>query len=112
MDRVTVIPVQYARPDPRSAASIMNILATGTYNLDIIGDGITDEMELPLAALRTPAPFVEGQQPIGIYAIRQPPNTEYTFANGVLHLKFGIPPSASKLIIEAIFGKDTGMGSG
>ncbi len=85
----------------------MNIVAIGTYNLDIIGNGQTDEMDVPFAALRTPAPFAEGMQPIGIAAIKQPPNTTHTFKDGVLNIKFAIPPSASKLIIEAIFGKQS-----
>lgn len=83
-----------------------NILAVGTFNLDIIGDGHTDEMEIPFIALRTPEPFNEGMLPVAILNIKQPPNTTHTFENGVLKIKFGIPPSASKLVIEALYGKN------
>lgn len=83
-----------------------HILAVGTFTFDIAGDGTVDEMEIPFAALRTPAPFNEGMLPVGILSIKQPPNTTHTFENGVLKIKFAIPPSSSKVIIEALYGKN------
>ena len=63
-----------------------------------------DTMDIPLQALHTPDPVVDGQMPIEAMNFK-PPGTTGIIEGNILHLHFDVPPSAAKVTFDALFGK-------
>lgn len=85
--------------------------AIGTYEFNVVGDGRSDEFAFTLRALRTPEPFIQGVMPTGILEARvgnSPGGVTATLEGDIIRLKFDIPPSSSKVTVDALFGSAYG----
>jgi hypothetical protein len=77
----------------------------GTYVFTVFGDGRSEEYSIQLRGLQTPHPLIPGLLPTGIAEVK-PPGITATLEADILHLKFDIPPSTSKVSVDALFGTD------
>jgi len=78
----------------------------GTYLFTVFGDGRDDEYSFSLKGLKTPDPIADGLLPTGIADARvgnSPGGCTATLDADIVTIKFDIPPSSSKVTIDALF---------
>jgi hypothetical protein len=79
--------------------------------LEVFGDGIADEMDIRLSALKAPDPVVDTQLPTGVKEVRvkgqgnQSTVLESQLNGDILHIKFQAPPSSATITVELLYGK-------
>ena len=88
----------------------MAIRVLATYEFTVVGDGQTKKVDIPLAAMQSPVPFVDGQLPAEIGVVRVDDVVGLctaTWSGGKLTLDFDDPPNPTGNVVEvdALFGE-------
>jgi hypothetical protein len=84
----------------------------GTHTIDILGDGRTTVIKFNVKSMRTPSPMAEGTLPTGIGECKMTGATGATVtgvldkSTGMVTLTFSIPPSAGKITMDFLYGRD------
>ena len=81
-----------------------------TYVFNVMGDGVTKELLVPLRGFKAPDPLQPNLIPTGFYDVQIGPNpggATFKLEGEFLHLTFNVPPSATaqtKVTLTALFG--------
>jgi hypothetical protein len=81
-----------------------------TYIFNVLGDGVTKEMLVPLRGFRAPGPLQPDIIPTGFHDVQIGPNpggATFALEGDFLHLIFDVPPSATtpvRVTLTGLFG--------
>lgn len=81
-----------------------------TYVFNVMGDGVTKEMLIPLRGFKAPEPMQPTVIPTGFYDVQigmNPGGATFALEGEFLHITFNVPPPSTaqtKVTITALFG--------
>jgi len=87
------------------------IRVSAEYSFDVIGDGVSKEILIPLRAMRAPPPIVENAIPTGFLeaSVSGPNSATINMEGEFLRITFNNPVSATSPVtvtIHGLFGTD------
>jgi hypothetical protein len=81
-----------------------------TYVFNVMGDGVTKEMLIPMRGFKAPDPLQPNIIPSGFYDVQignNPGGATFALEGEFLHVTFNVPPASNiqtKVTITALFG--------